>query len=232
MLLNLQKILCTPSAKEDFSISLELTSVRFMGNEYPVKDKQDVIIHAENIGKNKVDVKGSTILTLNLTCDRCLEDVPWECKIEFEKEYDKSDANDEWNQESFIEGNNLDVDGLIYEELIQKIPMKVLCSEECKGICPVCGVNRNKEQCDCDQSVPDPRMAAIQDICNKFKEVQTVSICPKNKSSKGRRDKRRANWKMSAPTLVKCSKCGELMMPHRVCKACGSYNKKEIITVK
>ena len=59
-----------------------------------------------------------------------------------------------------------------------------------------------------------------------------MSICPKNKSSKARRDKRRANWKMSAPNLVKCSKCGELMMPHRVCKACGSYNKKEIIKVR
>ena len=43
-----------------------------------------------------------------------------------------------------------------------------------------------------------------------------MSICPKNKSSKGRRDKRRANWKMTAPSLVKCSKCGALMMPHRV----------------
>ena len=56
-----------------------------------------------------------------------------------------------------------------------------------------------------------------------------MSICPKNKSSKARRDKRRANWKMSAPNLVKCSKCGALMMPHRVCRACGSYNKREII---
>ena len=55
-----------------------------------------------------------------------------------------------------------------------------------------------------------------------------MSICPKNKSSKARRDKRRANWKMTAPTLVKCSKCGALMVPHRVCKNCGSYNKKEI----
>ena len=44
-----------------------------------------------------------------------------------------------------------------------------------------------------------------------------MSICPKNKSSKSRRDKRRANWKMSAPNLVKCSKCGALMMPHREC---------------
>ena len=56
-----------------------------------------------------------------------------------------------------------------------------------------------------------------------------MSICPKNKSSKARRDKRRANWKMSAPNLVNDSKCGELMMPHRVCKACGAYNKREII---
>ena len=58
-----------------------------------------------------------------------------------------------------------------------------------------------------------------------------MSICPKNKSSRSRRDKRRANWKMSAPTLVKCSKCGALMMPHRVCKACGSYNKKQVVSV-
>ena len=59
-----------------------------------------------------------------------------------------------------------------------------------------------------------------------------MSICPRNKSSKARRDKRRANWKMSAMNLVKCSKCGALVMPHRVCKACGSYNKKEIIKVE
>ena len=56
-----------------------------------------------------------------------------------------------------------------------------------------------------------------------------MSICPKNKSSKARRDKRRANWKMSAPNLVKCSKCGELMMPHRVGQACGSDTQKESI---
>ena len=57
-----------------------------------------------------------------------------------------------------------------------------------------------------------------------------MSICPKNKSSKARRDKRRANWKMSAPNLVKCSKCGELMMPHRVLqKLVDLITKKEII---
>ncbi|MBQ7536457.1 MAG: 50S ribosomal protein L32 [Stomatobaculum sp.] len=59
-----------------------------------------------------------------------------------------------------------------------------------------------------------------------------MSICPKNKSSKGHRDQRRANWKMGEMNLVKCPKCGELMMPHRVCKNCGTYNKKEIVKVE
>ena len=59
-----------------------------------------------------------------------------------------------------------------------------------------------------------------------------MSICPKNKTSRGRRDKRRANWKMSVPSLSKCPQCGELMLSHRVCKNCGTYNKREIISVE
>lgn len=52
---------------------------------------------------------------------------------------------------------------------------------------------------------------------------------PKHKISKARRDKRRANWKLAIPGMVKCPKCGEFKMPHRVCQACGSYNGKEVI---
>lgn len=55
---------------------------------------------------------------------------------------------------------------------------------------------------------------------------------PKGKVSKSKRDKRKAqSWIIKTPGLVACSKCGELMMPHRVCKACGSYNKKTVIKV-
>ena len=58
-----------------------------------------------------------------------------------------------------------------------------------------------------------------------------MSICPKNRSSRARRDSRRANWKMNAVNLVKCSHCGALMLPHHVCRQCGYYNKKEIVKV-
>ncbi len=53
---------------------------------------------------------------------------------------------------------------------------------------------------------------------------------PKRKLSKARRDKRRSNvWKLEAPQFVKCPQCGELTLPHRVCKACGYYKGKAVI---
>ena len=53
---------------------------------------------------------------------------------------------------------------------------------------------------------------------------------PKRKVSKARRDTRRSNnTRLDAPAMVKCPKCGEFNLTHRVCKACGSYNGKEII---
>lgn len=55
---------------------------------------------------------------------------------------------------------------------------------------------------------------------------------PKNKVSKARRDKRRANWKLSAPNLVECPQCHELKMPHRVCPSCGQYKGKEVVKVE
>jgi large subunit ribosomal protein L32 len=55
---------------------------------------------------------------------------------------------------------------------------------------------------------------------------------PKRKVSKARRNSRRANWKLTAPNLSTCSKCGELVMSHRACKACGTYKNKVVLEVK
>ena len=70
-----------------------------------------------------------------------------------------------------MSGYELDVDTLINNEILINMPVKVLCKEECKGICPVCGGNLNEKECGCDTFVPDPRMAAIKDIFNANKEV-------------------------------------------------------------
>ena len=52
---------------------------------------------------------------------------------------------------------------------------------------------------------------------------------PRSKISKARKNKRRSShWKLAAPGLAKCAKCGELRLPHRLCKACGTYNNREV----
>ena len=56
---------------------------------------------------------------------------------------------------------------------------------------------------------------------------------PKKKVSKARRDKRRSNnWKLALPGMTKCPKCGEIILSHRACKACGYYGGKEVLKVE
>ncbi|MBS3872579.1 MAG: 50S ribosomal protein L32 [Firmicutes bacterium] len=55
---------------------------------------------------------------------------------------------------------------------------------------------------------------------------------PKRKTSKSRRDKRRANWKLTSPGMVLCPQCHEAKLPHHICKACGFYKTRKVLAVK
>ncbi|MDI3534543.1 MAG: large subunit ribosomal protein [Thermosediminibacterales bacterium] len=55
---------------------------------------------------------------------------------------------------------------------------------------------------------------------------------PKRKTSKARRNKRRANWKLSMPGLIECPQCHQPKLPHRVCPECGYYKNKEVVAAK
>ncbi len=169
MLFSLSQVLSTPNFEEDYCLELDMDSVSFMGSDYEIAKKEPVRFHAANIGKNCIHLKGETTLTLNLECARCLETVPMDFTVAFDKEYNRSDETDEWNEEAFISGNDLDFDEYIYEELVMQIPLQVLCKDDCKGICPKCGKNLNKGACGCDTFVPDPRMAGLQAIFDQMK---------------------------------------------------------------
>jgi uncharacterized protein len=70
-----------------------------------------------------------------------------------------------------MEGFQLDLDALVQNEILVNWPVKILCKEDCKGICPKCGQNLNVGNCGCDTFVPDPRMAVLKDIFESNKEV-------------------------------------------------------------
>ena len=83
---------------------------------------------------------------------------------------DEQRVND-LDESSYLTGTDLDTDRLVYLEVLMNWPQKVLCSENCAGLCPVCGKNLNEGSCGCDEGPKDPRMAAVSDIFRKFKEV-------------------------------------------------------------
>lgn len=63
-----------------------------------------------------------------------------------------------------------------------------------------------------------------------MKGVREMAV-PKKRKSASRRDMRRANWKLEAPTMVECPHCHALTLPHRVCPSCGYYDGKEVVKV-
>lgn len=134
---------------------------------YPVRDKEPVKIQVTNTGDKKLLIEARTSFSLMIPCDRCLEEVriPFSFSIsrmaDFKEDKEESGESEE---ESYIEGYTLDVDALVRDELFVHMPMKVLCSEDCKGICSRCGANLNHGNCGCDVTELDPRMAVIRDI--------------------------------------------------------------------
>ena len=75
-----------------------------------------------------------------VTCSRCLEEVKQSVRRRFQSTYDADEL-----------GEYLEIDDDIREEFLLTFPMKVLCVQECKGLCPVCGINLNRATCTCQQ---------------------------------------------------------------------------------
>ena len=123
--------------------------------------------------KKEIFITGQAKVTLEIPCDRCLKGVEVPFALTFKKHVnlDEEVSDEESDETNYIDGYYLDVDKLLYNEILVGWPMKVLCSESCKGICSVCGQNLNEGTCDCEDTGLDPRMSVIRDVFKNFKEV-------------------------------------------------------------
>ncbi len=173
MLVNLTDVLTSEGKRKEEQIALEMKEFICNGEHYPVCNEPQVAFTFTNTAKDKALIEGETTVVLKTPCSRCLQmvEVPLALKFAHEVTTPENipDEEEDWTQ--FVEGYQLNVEDLMYYEIIINLPTKVLCKEDCKGICRVCGQNLNERECGCDTFVPDPRMAAIKDIFNAHKEV-------------------------------------------------------------
>ena len=174
--MNIDISMIAKSINQEMTKTAEITLDMFSSRlgDFPISRKAPVKLHICNQENAAVLITGTVDIEVMIPCARCLEEVPTSIRFDIDKKLRIEEdglVDDEMEQPDYLIGFELDVDKLVYAEILVNWPMRVLCKDDCKGICKVCGMNLNKGTCDCESSALDPRMAAIQDIFNQYKEV-------------------------------------------------------------
>ena len=168
MLIHLNDVLSCEEKTVTKKIELEMAFFDSSLGSFPFLEKEPVELTIANLGEEKLKITGSAKLTAAIPCDRCLEEVRTPLELVFSKEVDMRQTAEgrieDLDETDFVIGYNLDVDKLVYSEILVNWPMKTLCREDCKGICRKCGINLNHGSCGCDTVELDPRMAVIAEI--------------------------------------------------------------------
>jgi uncharacterized protein len=121
----------------------------------------------------EIRVTGHLTVTLEGSCDRCLERAAYPIDSDFDLYYRPADTGpeaeeigiDEGEAEiAFYEGEGLVLEDILREFVLLALPMQRVCREDCKGICPVCGTHRNNVDCDCHLTMSDDRWAALKKL--------------------------------------------------------------------
>ena len=175
MLINLTELFTREGKTNDYAVELDCREFQIPQGICPVSDSKPVTFYIENVGDRTLVLSGEAEFTLMIPCDRCLEPVEVPFQLSIERTLDMNLTDEErianLDEQPYLQGYNLDVDQLVRDELLLNLPMKVLCDEDCKGICNRCGANLNYGTCGCDTRSLDPRMSVIQDIFKQLKEV-------------------------------------------------------------
>ncbi len=166
MLLGLSKIIDCPGESIAFDAAIDLRDLQF-GTSFPVTE--DVV--AEGTVRNTAGVlmmKGTIRTCLHGVCDRCASDFTRDVEIPIDVVLVTELSNEENEDEGVfpLEADTADLEDIIRTVFVLNMESKLLCKEDCKGLCHRCGKNLNDGPCNCQKEL-DPRFAALQQLLNK-----------------------------------------------------------------
>ena len=159
-------ILHLPDGIHEFEESIAARSLHFYSEEkYP--EQINVKVTLNKFGKN-ISCKVHLSTNIHLTCDRCLTEFQKPVAEKFEILFHIGTRDFETDEEDVVmlspEENEIELDRFIEEQLVLAVPIKALCREDCKGLCPVCGVNLNVQSCNCPKETLDPRWQKLKEL--------------------------------------------------------------------
>ena len=122
---------------------------------------------------SKVHLRGTVTTDVDLQCTRCAEPLTYPLDVQFDDVFvpaaeEASDSEHELAgaelDEQLIEETEIDLAEVVREQILLNLPEQVFCNEDCKGLCPQCGADLNKTDCDCGENDIDPRWAALKNL--------------------------------------------------------------------
>ena len=128
--------------------------------------------------ENEIVVAGELSAALRMECSRCLAKFEVRLDLPVHVVYDPAEDTGKSKHElhgdemdtSFYRGDELDLGELVQEQVVLSMTMKPLCREDCRGLCPVCGIDLNEGKCSCGSQEVDPRLAVLKKLFDKGKE--------------------------------------------------------------
>lgn len=175
--LDISRIRSVKGSVETFH--LETAAFDFMDDDWQLAKPLVIDVTISHEGQF-LGLRGNASTAVKGICSRCLEPVvvPVECSFAEQLLYAKDVslfshlAVGEVEEKYFIYDNDtLDITDIIRESILAVLPLKILCNDDCRGLCPKCGKNLNQGQCDCDLHEVDPRLAILAKLKETTEEV-------------------------------------------------------------
>lgn len=162
--IELEPIFNNDGAKQPFDYSLDLSDFAYNGG-FPF-DKGVKVSGCVKNSTGIVTIEAKAEFTLNLNCDRCAERFSRSFSVPIEHTL-VTEVNDETNDELIVVASfRYDLDPLVTEDIILYLPTKILCKENCAGVCPQCGKNLNNGPCGCKKAT-DPRWDILSQLVDE-----------------------------------------------------------------
>jgi len=176
MLLDLSKL---HGQREHFERTFQPSVFDPQDEDYRIATPVELSMDIEKAGADAFRVTGRAVTRLEMPCSRCLEpfEVPVDARFELRYVPATSNTGDDEREiaeddltTAFYREGTLDVMEMVREQFQLALPMKPLCAEACRGLCPECGTNLNRASCGCTHAWEDPRLAPLRGLLNRDKE--------------------------------------------------------------
>ena len=159
MMIDISNIIKLEGAKEAFEGEVVFSEETNFGETIRLAKPVRVQGIMENLG-GVFDFHAQAEADVVFQCARCLKEFTKTVAFSMDERFSK-EGNEEYLK---IEHNKADITDAVYMNLLLNLPQRILCSEQCKGLCSSCGVDRNLSQCDCKKEEGDPRFAVLKNL--------------------------------------------------------------------